>query len=381
MDRDSEGLGYGTTVRWNGRDVRAWVPAPLTLQEQELSVITVRLTERAAAQVLRAGQRLPADWEPLARLLLRAEGVASSEIEGLRAPLEEVAAAELGRPEGGAATWVADNLGVVAEALDAAQAAPLSIQLLHGWHRRLMRHDERLPEAWVGDFRGALGWVGGPTPLMAAYVPPPPEMIPGLMGDLVAYVNRQDVDPITQAAVAHAQFETIHPYADGNGRIGRVLVGWLLARRLGVEVPSPVSVFMARDRGGYLAGLTLYRAGRIDQWVAWFAEVVARSSLAMIELVDQVTRLLERLALRLTDTRADAASHRLLRLLPGLPLLSSALVAERLGISERAARSALQLLAEVGILVPTDLARHGRGRPAQWWMATEVVELIRSMGG
>lgn len=240
-----------------------------------------------------------------------------------------------------------------------------------------MRHDNRLPAEWVGGFRSALGWVGGPTPLAAAYVPPPPERVAALMDDLVRYANREDVDPITQAAVAHAQFETIHPYADGNGRIGRVLVGWLLARRLAVHVPSPVSLFMARDRGGYLAGLTLFRAGQTDQWVAWFAEVVTRSSLAMVGVVNDVARLLDQWALQLAATKADAAAHRLLRLLPGLPLVSS-LVAERVGVSERAARSALQLLGELGILVPTDLPRQSPGRPAQWWLAEQVVRLISS---
>jgi Fic family protein len=196
------------------------------------------------------------------------------------------------------------------------------------------------------------------------------------MDDLVRYANREDVDPITQAAVAHAQFETIPPYADGNGRIGRVLVGWMLAGRLAVYVPSPVSLFMARDRGGYLAGLTLFRAGQTDQWVAWFAEVVTRSSLAMVGVVDDVARLLDQWALQLADTRADAAAQRLLRLLPGLPLVSSSLVAERLGVSERAGRSALQLLGELGILVPTDLPRQSPGRPAHWWLAEQVVRLV-----
>ena len=198
------------------------------------------------------------------------------------------------------------------------------------------------------------------------------------MDDLVRNANREDLDPIAQAAVAHAQFETIHPYADGNGRVGRVLVGWLLARRLAVHVPSPVSLFMARDRGGYLAGLTRFRAGQTDQWVAWFAEVVTRSSLAMVGVVNDVARLLDHWALQLADTKADAAAHRLLRLLPGLPLVSSSLVAERVGVSERAARSALQLLGELGILVPTHLPRQSPGRPAQGWLAEQVVRLISS---
>jgi len=196
----------------------------------ELSVATARRTERAAAAVVRAGEHLPSDCQALARLLLRAEGVASSEIEGLQAPPKKLRQwswdGRKGRQPPGSRTtspsW--------RRHWPRPRTAPLSIETLPGWHERLMRHDSRLPADWVGGFRSALGWVGGPTPLAAAYGPPPPERVATLMDDLVRYANREDIDPITQAAVAHAQFETIHPYADGNGRIGRVLVGWLLAR-------------------------------------------------------------------------------------------------------------------------------------------------------
>jgi hypothetical protein len=94
------------------------------------------------------------------------------------------------------------------------------------------------------------------------------------MDDLSTFIARDDRDGVTQAALAHAQFETIHPFADGNGRLGRVLIGRILSHRSGVAVPPPVSLIFARDVGGYGDGLTLFRQGLLDHWVQWFAECV-----------------------------------------------------------------------------------------------------------
>ena len=139
-------------------------------------------------------------------------------------------------------------------------------------------------------------------------------MLVPLLEDLVAFVNRTDIDPVTQSAVAHAQFEIIHPYADGNGRVGRILAGWILARRLALVSPPPISVRIATDRGGYLSGLTLFRLGQPDRWVAWFADVVLDAGDAATNLVRAVGELQARWALRIADVRADAAAHRVLHL-------------------------------------------------------------------
>ena len=101
------------------------------------------------------------------------------------------------------------------------------------------------------------------------------------------FVNSTDADAVTQAAVSHAQFETIHPYGDGNGRIGRLLVLWTLARRLDVPVPPPTSVLIARDPGGYLSGLYWFRSGELARWVGWFADIVS-------VVVDRGARVVER---------------------------------------------------------------------------------------
>jgi Fic family protein len=369
--------GGEVPIRWNGRTVNAWVPASLGDQSFELGPRAARLSERAAAAVVAAGNR-PTRFEPMATLLLRSEGVASSFIEGVRSPLVDVAAAEVGGARGDTANYVADNLAAVIDALGTA-ARPLRLEDLLLWHRRLMGPRGGLPDALVGALRTEQSWIGGTTPLDAALVPPPPELVPALMADLVAFANTSALDPVTQAAVLHAQFEIIHPFGDGNGRIGRVLIGWVLAHRMGLALPPPVSVLIARDPGGYLAGLTLYRLGRLDTWVEWVAQALVRSSEAAADLMARSETLLEAWRVRLEGVRADAAARRVLEVLAERPVLSAAVVAERMGVSVRAGQAALAVLAEHGIVQryrPDDSGAGGPGRPTQYWVASELIALV-----
>jgi Fic family protein len=321
------------------------------------------------------GDRQTGPLEVAARLLLRREGLASSAIEGLRAGAAEVAIAEAVAPATSTdtAAWVADNLAVVADAL--ADTKVLDEKRLLAWHRRLMRHAP-LDPAHVGAWRDRVGWVGGANPLVAAYVPPPPQRIPGLMEDLCTFMAREDVDPVTLAAVAHAQFETIHPFADGNGRIGRVLVGRILAHRLDAAVPPPVSVQFARDIGGYLSGLTLYRQGELDPWVSWFADAVATAATTSTEALDMVAGLQQRWRSSIEGVRADAAAHRLIDALPAYPVLSVRTAADLAGVSEQAARTAIRRLADHGIVRPAGAITAGPGRPQQWWAAEDLLALL-----
>lgn len=368
--------GTAVAITWQGRRARAWVPSPLDSLDLELSVDVVRRTEQAAAAVRLADAQLPARWEPLARLLLRAEGVASSNIEGLRAPAGLVGLAETDSDAvGGTAAWIADNLATVRSAVANDVKKPLTIRMLHRWHEQLMRHGT-LPNQMVGRFRTAQGWIGGSSPLDAVFVPPPPELVAELMDDLVGFANRDDLDSVTQTAVAHAQFETIHPYGDGNGRIGRVLVGWILARRERVLVPPPVSVLIARDPGGYLSGLHAFREGRLDAWVGWFAEIVLRAGNGEKEFVTRIEALLADWRNRLADLRSDATARRVIEILPELPVLSAALVAECLGVSERAARHALEMLSDREMIESFKAMPARAGRPRRLWLAKALTDAV-----
>lgn len=318
---------------------------------------------------------MPDRWEPLARLLLRNEGMASSAIEGLRVPAEAVLMA--GRTgSGGTAGWVADNLVVIDRALETAHAA-LTVDTLHGWHRRLMRYG-MLPPDMIGVFRPVLGWVGGSTPLDATYVPPPPREIPRLVDDLILFADRAppDLDPVSHAAVIHAQFEAIHPYGDGNGRLGRVLINRTLHRRgLTRRCSVPISMAIARDPGGYLSGLHFFEQGRVDPWVRWFAEMAERAASATRRIIDQTEALMVRWEGAVTGLRSDHSARALVPSLPSHPLLSAGDVAGLLGTSERSARTALAALAARGVLSPIDVPSPGPGRNRHWFIARDLLDL------
>ncbi len=379
MGPDPEGNpGFSVEVDWNGRPVEAWVPTPLRQRSIDLSAASVRAGERACAALRLADARLPDQWEAMARLLLRNEGVASSGIEGLREPIESVLVAER-TGAGGTAGWVADNMVVIDWALDTAHD-PLTVGTLHRWHRQLMQNG-RLPHDLVGAFRPALGWVGGNSPLDAAYVPPPPWEVPGLVDDLVDFANNppEGLDAVSQAAIVHAQFEAIHPYGDGNGRLGRVLISRTLRRwEASNRSTVPISMAIARDPGGYLSGLRLFELGMLDPWVTWFADVAEKAANTAYQIIDQTTALLARWGEATAGLRADHSARSLLPLLPAHPLLSAGDVAELLNISERSSRTALAALATFGVLSPIDVPSPTPGRNRHWFTAPDLLNLWRA---
>lgn len=196
------------------------------------------------------------------------------------------------------------------------------------------------------------------------------------MADLFTFIARTDIDPVTQAAIAHAQFETIHPFADGNGRLGRVIIGQILTRRLHVEIPPPVSVQMARDIGGYQSGLTLFRQDLIEPWVAWFADAITAAATRTTEVLTDVVALRDGWRLRTADLRIDSGARRLCEQLPAAPVLHSELVSMLLGITEQAARTALTQLVDREILTETTTPTRSPGRPRRWFIAHELLALL-----
>jgi Fic family protein len=357
----------------------------LATRDLTLSFATVRRTATAEAGSAAVAALMPADYEALARLLLRAEGVASSYIEGVSAPLADIVLAEIepGRVRGPAA-WIAANRTAVTEAIESAHTLPLNVAALCAWHTTVMTGSP-LPQQYVGVVRREQGWIGGTSPLDAALVTPPPELLGDLLADLVSFVNRDDFDPVAQAAVAHAQFELIHPFADGNGRVGRVLISWMLTRRLALVTPPPVSIRLAADRGGYLAGLTMFRLGQHDQWVRWFADVVTGAGAAQRDLIAEVESLMARWHGRLGNPttgralRRDALAWKVLRLLPRYLMLTSGVVAEALDTTTRAALNALEELVQAGILVVYTPPTPGKvGRPSGMYISTELLGVMGS---
>lgn len=383
--------GTEVPVVWRGRRVRAFVPQ--LLQQRDLS-----LAERAAtrcgvaeASVVQGAAALGEDDLPLARLLLRAEGIASSFIEGIRASVVDVVLAEHDGSAHTPAAWVAANLAAANEAsVHGSGTDRLEVTELCRWHEALMAGSPS-PAHHVGRIREEQGWIGGNTPLDAHLVMPPPAALDRLLADLLAFVNDREIEPVAAAAIAHAQFELIHPFADGNGRIGRALVSWLLTRRLNLLTPPPVSVRLAADVGGYTAGLTQYRFGQTSRFVLWFADAVSGAGLAQQKLVGDVEAIRASWKATLAAhgairrLRSDAGAWRVLDILPCHLVLSAPLVARELGLSRQGAGAALRTLAAAGLLTPfrpgeasPHAGAHRRGRPAELYVSEQLLGLVGS---
>lgn len=356
------------TIVWRGRRVSAMVPHPLATQSLTLSESVNNRCTSAGLRLSVVAEMVPADFVSLTHLMARGEALASSHIEGITAPSIDSLlprGSHVGRSLG-------DAVATVTFVRESAEG-DLSMAMLCEWHARLMHATPLAPEHH-GRLRTEQGWIGGSTPLDAALVTPPPDAVAPLMGDLLSFVNRNDLDPILQAAVAHAQFELVHPFADGNGRVGRLLIDWILARRLNLVAPPSISSVIALDMGGYLSGLALFRTGNLDAWISWFSAVVNRASQRQIALVQSVDELKARWRAQLL-VRTDSSAWSILGLLPRHLLIDARIVASDLGVSPRTALTALETLAAAGILEEHSRIT-GKGRPSRAFVAPELLALV-----
>lgn len=229
---------------------------------------TAALLDRAAVALRELDAQHGAGLSALGGVLDRTEAVASSRIEDEHATLDDVARAAVGiRADPGATAMVRAG-GAIDGLVAAAGSGTITEASLLAAHRLLLR-DDPVDGRYAGRYRDVQNWIGGGrTPRLARYVPPPPELVPGLMDDLFAFLHRDDLHPVAQAAIAHAQFESIHPFTDGNGRIGRALMAAVLRRRgLARFVTVPVATALVAERDRYFWHLERFRDGRLDDWV------------------------------------------------------------------------------------------------------------------
>ena len=207
---------------------------------------------------------------PFAAVLLRGESASSSQIENLTVSARRLSLAVVGASSsavGHNAELVARNVRAMHAALEAAES--LTIESIMHMHHELTAGT--LEDA--GKFRQQWVWVGGQSPVTADYVAPHWKLVPAAMNDLVEFMARRDLDPLVQAAIAHAQFETIHPFTDGNGRTGRALISALLmARGVTEHVVLPISSGLLHDVADYIAALTEYRVGDIEPMIRCFIQ-------------------------------------------------------------------------------------------------------------
>lgn len=360
-------------------DYEAYVPDVLAARTITLygdTAADIADAERAIATLDTDAVTL-ANTEALARILLRAESVASSRIEGLevgaRRLLRAEAVRELGeQPSDVTATEVLGNINAMSSAINGlAPGDAITVNHLLSFHRTLLASTRMAEHA--GAIRTEQNWIGGSdyNPCSAAFVPPPPEYVAGLLDDLCLFCNDDTLPAIAQAAIAHAQFETIHPFADGNGRTGRALIHLVLRRRgLATRVLVPVSLVLATWSRDYIAGLeaTRYRGPAssrpahdgLNLWVARFATAARRAVDDARGFEDRTQAIQDEWRARLGPIRANSAADRLIRALPGSPLLTVNSATALLGRSFAAANHAIARLAAAGILRQVTVGRRNR---------------------
>ena len=305
--------------------------------------------------------------EGLARFLLRAESVASSRIEGLDAGPRRLIEAEAAITHGAEtldriAVEVLGNIASMESAIAlATRRQPVQRDDLLDIHRVLMDRS-RTPELG-GLVRTQQNWIGGSSynPCSAAFVPPPPEHVEGLLRDLIEYTNGDAHSPLVQAAIAHAQFETIHPFTDGNGRTGRALIHVILRRRgLSPIFVPPISLILATWSEDYISGLTAVRhlhpadsperSNSAHTWLRTFAAATLRACGDAQAYASRIDQLVDQWRSSLGTVRKGSALDLLLEALPGVPLMSVKSAASLINRSDVAAGGAIKRLVEADIL-------------------------------
>lgn len=367
---------------------QAFVPAPLP-RALDLDLATVRLlstAERRLGALGGATGRLVNPWL-LAAPFLRQEAILSSRIEGTittpeQLALLEVAGAAAGAPDAGASRGEADTREVAnfvratEHALRELERLPVSVRLLRDTHRVLMtgvRGDRERP----GELRDAQNFIGADADIQRArFVPPPHTAVPELLDDFERYVN--DPEPelplLVRVALAHYQFEAIHPFRDGNGRIGRLLVLLLLLRDGALPAPLlPVSTYLERHRQRYMDLLLAVSVeGAWLPWIRFFLEAVAESAAHASAQIDGLLAMRDGWHAWLHSTRSSALLLKLVDSLFQTPALSVGQAAALLGVTHAAAGANVQKLVDAGILVEATGRRRGR-----IFVAPAVLRVVR----
>jgi Fic family protein len=383
-------------------EYEAYVPDRLAGREIALDGAVAAEVSEAEAAIARLNVDAAGlvDTEALARMLLRAESIASSKIEGLEIGARRLLRAEAARDLGDehldvTATEVLGNIDAMVTGVQTiTEGRPITVELLLDMHRRLLA-GSRLVEHG-GHLRDVQNWIGGSdyNPCSAAFVSPPPEAVADLMGDLVAFCNEESLPTVAQAALAHAQFETIHPFVDGNGRIGRALIQLVFRRRgLTRRVLAPVSLVLATWAKDYVGGLaaTRYRGPATSRaahegmnlWVGRFASACTRA-VADAETFEQRARAIEtEWRQRLGRVRARSATELLLRALVGAPIVT---VNSGSGLIHRSfvqTNEAVGRLVDAGILNQVTVGRRNRAFEAPDIITafTDLERQLASPGG
>ncbi|MEQ6896007.1 Fic family protein [Microbacterium sp. KR10-403] len=338
--------------------------APDRAAAAERAVIEIATTDTDARPQPRA----------LGRFMLRSESVASSKIERISASADDFARALAGQRSNSSATSMVAASTALTELIDRAGASSaLTLPDLLDAHHLLMADDPTERE-YAGTLRDMQNWIGGSdySPRDALYVPPPPENVPALLGDLLSWISRDDIPVLAQAAIAHAQFESIHPFTDGNGRIGRALISAVFRRRgLTKNVVMPLAAGLLAVRNEYFDALTTYRQGDPNPIIdvitrsASVAAVQSRASLDALRALPAEWRAL------LPRARADAAVDSVIAAFFDNPVMGADEVVTVTGVTPASVYAAIDRLVDATVL--TEIT--GRKRNRVWAALDALGEL------
>jgi len=346
----------------------AMVPAIAGIDGVQLDAATLALVDDASAAVVRFDASGGAELAPFAALLLRSESAASSQIENLTASAKTIALAELGEYAKCNGRIIVANTRAMEAAISLADN--LDEQAILATHRALLETSK--PEI-VGHWRQEQVWIGGTVhgPHRAMFVPPHHTRVSDAMHDLVEFMDRDDLPVLVHTAIAHAQFETIHPFPDGNGRTGRALVHALLrAKGLTRSVTVPISAGLLIDIDSYFAALTAYRQGEY----AVIVRLMANAAFRAIENADELLLDLRSIQVGWKDqvtARSDSSVWKIVDLLTRQPVVTSPLIQKELGIAANNALRAIERLEAAGVLA--ELSGNSRN---QRWATIEVLNAL-----
>ncbi len=372
------GTGRTRQDRLNaGRPYSASIPLQIRDRDIVISGAITAEAEEAAAEIAQFDTEMGHKLAPFAAVLLRSESASSSQIEQLSASARKIAEAEVNGVGTANAEQIVANVHAMTAALNLADS--LDGAAILTMHDVLMR--ATLP-GLAGRWRDDQVWIGGParlgpgSPHHADFVPPVAHRVPPAIEDLIAFVRREDLPVVAQTAIAHSQFETIHPFPDGNGRVGRALIQAMLrTKRLARHVSVPVSSGLLADTQTYFDALTAYRAGDIEPIVS----CVARAALlgvangrALVEDLISVRRAWDD---RLTGLRSDAGARRLADGLLRYPVVAAAQARQILGTFKNEHRH-IEALVQRGILT----LRQDYKTRNMTWRAQDILDVLDHYG-
>ncbi len=350
------------------------IPAFITNAELGLPASLAAEIEEASNEIVRFDAEFGSELGPYGSVLLRTEAVSSSRIEELSASARSIATVEtgVGGAKGNAEVIVA-NARAMQTAIEAASSIDQTSIL--ETHRTLMEDDR---PSIAGKWRTEQNWIGpgNAGPRIATFVPPAYERVPTLMADLVTFMRRTDLPVIALVGVAHAQFETIHPFIDGNGRTGRTLMHAMLRDRgLTTQATVPISAGLLSNTDEYFAALKRYRSGDTEAIIS----MTSRSSVQGVVLGRQLVgdlRSIRESWDELIKTRKGAVAWRLADMLISQPVVTRELVAQRLGVGENNVDRILQPFEDAGILIESGSTSRGR----RVWRSAEVLAALDAFG-